>query len=171
MARDVALKLHGNRALTLEALGRHRESVEEWTQVVELSNQPVPVGYRISLALALAQTSDLNRALDQVQLVKPPSNASGESNITGVDCYNVACLYSLSAVAVRKDDRMAPDLREKSVKAHISNALQWLTAAAKAGFFRDPGNRDHARKSDDDLKILRDLPEFHQIIESGGANP
>ena len=39
-ARDMCLKLHGNRAFALAQLGRHRESMREWTRVVELAASP-----------------------------------------------------------------------------------------------------------------------------------
>jgi hypothetical protein len=36
------------------------------------------------------------------------------------------------------------------------------------GFFRDHANRDHAQK-DPDLEVLRERPEFRQLIELPAA--
>ena len=54
-ARELSLKLHGNRAYALAAAGRHREAATEWTKVIELSPQPVPPAYRILLAIDLTR--------------------------------------------------------------------------------------------------------------------
>ncbi len=63
VARDVCLKLHGNRAWAFSALGKHRESASDWTRVVELSPEPVPARYRVPLAVELVQADELARAL------------------------------------------------------------------------------------------------------------
>jgi eukaryotic-like serine/threonine-protein kinase len=157
VARDVCLKLHGNRGFALSALGKHRESAAEWARVVELSDQPVVADYRIRLALELAPAGELDRALTEADLVK---SASG---ITAFDCYNLACLYALAAAAVRKDQRLTPDQQETGAKALISDAFRWLKAAAAAGVFDDAARRENAKK-DNDLAILRDLPEFQRIL-------
>jgi eukaryotic-like serine/threonine-protein kinase len=164
VARETCLKLHGNRGLALSVLGKHRESADEWKRVVEISSEPVPSGHHVRLAIELIAADQPVRALAQAQLVKPTPEISGE------DCYNLGCIYSRSAVDCRNDQRVPSDQRANRVESHISSASRWLEAAAKAGFFRDPGIRDHA-KQDSDLEILRERPEFRQIIESGGAKP
>ena len=69
-ARELCLKLHGNRAHALAALGRHREAASEWTRVMELSPQPVPASYRIFLSFELLHSGELDGALTQTELVK-----------------------------------------------------------------------------------------------------
>ena len=164
VARDECLKLHGNRGLALSNLGKNRESVDEWTRVIELSTEPVPPRYRMNLAIELAQAGELPRALSQAQLVKSALDSGG------VERYNLGCLYSLCAVAMRKDPSVPPDQRARLFESHIADAIRWLNAAADAGFFRDLANRDHAKK-DSDLEILRDRPEFRHLIESNVAKP
>ncbi len=156
-AIEVALALHGNRALALAALGRHSESAKDWARVVELSGERVPTGYRILLALELLHSGEIKRALDQAQLAKANPKISGDES------YNLACLYALAAAAVRKNRTIAPDEREQSVKAHIADALQRLKAASAVGLFLDPAQLKNAKR-DPDLEILRDLPEFQVII-------
>jgi tetratricopeptide (TPR) repeat protein len=164
MARLACLRLHGNRGCALSGQGKHRESVAEWTRVLELSDQPVPPRPRIQLAIALLSAGEPARALGQARQVKPAPEISGE------DCYNLACLFSRSAAAARDDNRVAADERPRRAAPHVSDALRWLKAAAAAGFFQDTANRDHARK-DSDLEILRDRAEFRQLVESNAASP
>ena len=144
--------------------GKHRESADDWTHVIALSTEPVPSGYHVKLAIELAHVGEVDRAQAQVQSLNPAQAISGE------DRYNLGYLFSLWAAAAQKDTRISPDQRARLVESDIANALRWLKSAANAGFFKDPAVRDHARK-DPDLEILRDLPEFHRLIESNGAKP
>ena len=78
-------------------------------------------------------------------------------------------VYSRAAAAVRNDQSVLPEQRARLVESHIADALRSLKAAAKAGFF-DQAQRDNA-KTDTDLDILHDRPEFRRLIESTGAKP
>ena len=64
VARQTCAFLHGNKAYGLSGLAKHRESATEWTRVVELSPEPVPLPHRIRLALEL-HAGDQPRALVQ----------------------------------------------------------------------------------------------------------
>jgi serine/threonine-protein kinase len=161
-AREKALGLHGNCALALAEKGDHRESANEWARVIESSTKPIPAIYHAALALELFKAGELERAHAAAQNVKAPAGISREQ------CYNLACLYSLSAAAARKDAKLSPDDRPGRVKSEISQALVWLKAAADAGFFKEPANVDHAKK-DSDLEILRENPAFLRILNSGMA--
>jgi len=163
-AREMCLKLHGNRGLALALAGRHRESAREWTRVVELAREPVPPEYRIRLAIELLQAGEMAGAKTQTQLLKPAPE------ISAADGYNVACLMALSAAATAKDTRTAPDERARLVESDIRVAIRWLQCAASSGFFKEPGNRDHARK-DPDLAILAGRAEFRKLLESSAAEP
>jgi tetratricopeptide (TPR) repeat protein len=158
-AREMCLKLHGNRALALAQLGRHRESVREWTRVVELAREPVPPDHRIRLAIELVLAGDMAGARTQTQLLNPASKTSA------ADCYNLACVMALSAAAAGKDTRTLLAERARLVEADISDALRWLESAARSGFFKDPANRDHAR-NDPDLSVLASRAEFRKLIET-----
>jgi tetratricopeptide (TPR) repeat protein len=162
IARDAALQLHGNRAVALSSLGNHGEAAAEWTRVIDLSGQPAPARYRLGLALELLHAGELARALAEARQLKSTEGVSGG------DCYNLGCLYSLAAAAVRHDKGVPSEQRARLTQSHIADALRWLRSAAEAGYFRDAANRDHARK-DSDLEIVRDRAEFRQIIESNGA--
>ncbi len=129
---------------------------------MELSSQPVPAEYRIRLAIELIYAGEAARALAQAQLVQPTPNISDE------DCYNLACIYSRSATNLRNNQGLPSDQRANLVESHISSSLRWLKAAAETGIFGKPEWQDQAKK-DSDLDILRDRPEFRQLIESNGA--
>jgi tetratricopeptide (TPR) repeat protein len=158
LARDTCLQLHGNRGLALSALGKHRESVQEWERVIALAPKPVPMSYHAGLAVELAQVGELARALAEARIV---SSATG---ISAADCYNLGCLYGLCAVRARNTTNLPAEQRAHEVETHIREALRWLKAAQGAGAFKDSALRAHA-KNDPDLAILKDRPEFRQIIE------
>ena len=157
LARELCLKLHGNRAHALATIGRHQEAASEWTRVVELSPKRVPASYRIFLAFELVHSGELNAALSQTTLVKanPPISAG--------DQYNLACVSALSAVAVRNNAQLSPEERAHRAETHITDALHSLKAAATTGFFRDPVKSDWARK-DPDLAILAERDEFQKLV-------
>ena len=163
-ARDLCLKLHGNRAHALAALGRHRDAAQEWTRVVELSPQPVPASYRIFLGFELLHSGELDGALTQTELVK------SYPEISAADKYNLGCIFSLLARAAKKKPELSQDERSHLIDAHIAEALRWLKVAAETGFFRDPANRNNAR-NDSDLAILADRDEFRTLIGCDGPAP
>ena len=88
-AREICLQLHGNRALALSELGKHRESAGDWTRVIELSSQPVPSGYRIGLACELVKVGEFARASAEARLVQAAPDLSGQ------DRYNFGCYFAL----------------------------------------------------------------------------
>ena len=165
VARELFLKLHGNRGQALSALGRYRESANDWTKVVELSSEPVPAYHRITLALHLLKSGELDRAIAEARLAEKGSALSGE------DLYNLACVYTRAVAAVQADEHPGVDDRSRLCESYVSEALGVLRKAAQAGYFRDPDVREQARR-DSDLDILRGRPEFRRILElAPGGQP
>jgi eukaryotic-like serine/threonine-protein kinase len=164
LARELCLKLHGNRAHALAATGRHQEAVGEWRRVVELAPQPVPAGYRVFLAFELVHSGDLDGALSQATLAKASPAISGE------DRYNLGCVSALVAAAVRKNTQISPKECARRVDSLIADALHSLEGAAATGFFRDPAIRDWARK-DPDLAILASRDEFRKLVAPDLVKP
>jgi len=158
-ARELCLKLHGNRAYALAGAGKHKGAALDWRRVVELSPQPVPSTYRIRLAIELVSAGEHASALAQARLI------DSTAEIAGADCYNLACLFDLSAVAAANDNREPAEHRRALAEPLVSDAVRWLKRAADSGFFRNAGAREHAR-SDPDLAILRKRPEFSKLIGS-----
>ncbi len=161
-ARDVCLKLHGNRGYALMGLEKHRESAAEWDRVLELSPHPVPPVYRVQMAIELLKAGEVARALTQARLLQPGPD------VTGADRYNLGCVFALAARAIRDESRLSPEERVGLEKSHIETALFWLKSAAEAGVFKDPAVCDQARK-DRDLAILVERDEFRGIIGPPGV--
>jgi tetratricopeptide (TPR) repeat protein len=164
LARELCLKLHGNLANSLAATGRHREAANEWRRVVELSAQPVPASYRVFLAGELVHSGELDGALAQTALVKADPHLAAEEQ------YNLACISSLLAAAARSNTQLSPEKRAHLVEARSADALRWLEGAAATGFFRDPANRDWAKR-DPDLAILAARDEFRKLVEPDSVTP
>jgi serine/threonine protein kinase len=170
IARDICLKLHGNRALVVTQLQKHVEAAKDWARVVELSPEPVKDEYRVRLAVELllvneqSHGNELTLALAQAKFLKPMMK-----NISGMDRYNLGCLYARCAKSVQADASVSPDQRSRLVEDHIKNALDWLRSAREAGLFNEKSTRDHAKK-DEDLAILAEIADFRQIIEPPGTD-
>jgi eukaryotic-like serine/threonine-protein kinase len=163
-AREIKLKLHGNRAYALAASGRHLEAAGEWTKVIELSAQPVPPSYRIRLAVDLLRAGETDRAMIQSQMLKPAPDVSAE------DQYNMGCLFCLSACAAQRDKNSSFEERKRLAESRIAEALGWLKSAARLGFFRNPACREYARH-DGDLTILANRDEFRKLIDQDFTEP
>jgi serine/threonine protein kinase len=159
VARDLCLKLHGNRGQALAALERDREAAADWAKVVELSSEPVPPFHRIALGFALVKCGELDGAVAQARLAGQSAALSGE------DRYNICCLFARAAVAVQSDKKASGGERSRLFESYISDALDALAKADQAGFFRDPAMRDLAQK-DSDLIILRDRQGFERIVHA-----
>ena len=70
----------------------------------------------------------------------------------GGQAYNVGCLYALLAAGA-----------DGSVRDELAGrAMTWLKKAAAGGYPGTPGEVEHVRVQDDDLKSLRDRPEFRE---------
>ena len=86
-----------------------------------------------------------------------------DPGISAEQQYNLSCVSALCAVAVRSNAKLAPQERARLVEIHSIEALRSLKGAAMTGFFREPANRDWARK-DPDLAILAERDEFRTLI-------
>jgi tetratricopeptide (TPR) repeat protein len=157
VARDLCLKLHGNRGQALGALGKSREAADDWAKVVELAPEPVPAMYRCTLAFNLLSSGQLDRALGQMDIVKKSGSLSAE------DYYNLACFYSRAAGVVRGDERRKSDERLRLFEGYVADGFIALRKSADAGFFRQAAMREAAR-NDSDLEILRGREEFGRVV-------
>ncbi len=164
LARDLCLKLYGNRGHALSLAGRSRESAQAWRRVLELSPQPVPSSYRIYLASELVRSGDPEGALSEVALVKSAAAVSADEQ------YNLGCVCALVAADVQKNAAISIDERTRRVESHVADAMRWLKGAAAAGFFREPDRVSGARR-DSDLAILSDRNEFRKLLASAAAKP
>jgi serine/threonine protein kinase len=162
--RELCYQLHGNRAYALMGLERPGESAKEWERVIELAPHPVPVGFRVRLSIALVSAGDVARALSQAELLQV------DSSISAGDRYDLSCVYALAATAIRRDHGLDVSERGRLVESRVSKSFRWLETASRAGLFDDPAQREHAKR-DPDLDILRERPEFLQLIEVRTIEP
>jgi tetratricopeptide (TPR) repeat protein len=163
-ARQLCLKLHGNRAHALGTLGRHHDAAVAWTKVVALSSQPVPADFRILLAVELVHAGDIDAAVAQTRLVTEKPTLSVSEN------YNLACLCALLAVAAGNNSQLTAGERTRLSETHIAEAIHRLKAAEAAGFFREHASREQAR-IDPDLAILANRDEFRELVNPSVAKP
>ncbi len=153
--------------MSLSELGKHRESAHDWKRVVELAGEAVPHAYRVQLAVELIYAGDVGAALVEAQKIEPGRDLTSDIS------YDIACIYARAANELHTGKASAtrgsiPDVeRNQRAEAHLSAAMRWLKDAASKGLFSDPRQREHA-KEDDDLKILRDRPEFRQLMDQAG---
>jgi hypothetical protein len=71
----------------------------------------------------------------------------------GGNAYDVACVFA----------RLAGGVSDESVRdEYAAKAMTWLKKAAATGFPSTPDQVEHIRTKDDDLKALRDRPEFRE---------
>ena len=162
--RDACLKLHGNRAYALGSTGRHRQAADEWTKVVDLSQEPVPPFYRVALALEYSYSDEVDRAMTQAKLITP------SPEISSADQYKLGCLYARTALASPNDTRVPPDQGVPLDHQHTAQAINWLKSAAQAGLLRDSANRAHA-KTNPDLVSLSNCAAFNACSNFAPISP
>jgi tetratricopeptide (TPR) repeat protein len=77
--------------------------------------------------------------------------------------YQGACVYALSAAAVRKDDTLPLPARDRLAELHARRSLQLLDEARWAGYFQTEAKRKTLH-TDRDLGELRDRDDFRKWI-------
>ena len=83
---------------------------------------------------------------------------------TAGQLYNAACVYSLTAAAIKPDPDPLTAEQSAARQQHIADALATLREAIAAGY------KDFAHlQKDPDLVPLRDLPEFKALLP--GSEP
>jgi tetratricopeptide (TPR) repeat protein len=145
---------HWNRALTLGQLGRYAESAKDWLRASELDIGRMRPYFRLQHSLALAHIGEHRVAVKAVEELLSFS-AQGASAPSGPLLYDSACVYSLSAAAVKGDAQ----LREQ----YAVRAVALLRQAQHAEFFKDPKQIENMRK-DTDLDALRQREDFKKLL-------
>lgn len=77
--------------------------------------------------------------------------------------YNLACVMSLSAAAVRTDEELEEADREHREEEYATRAMEFLAAGRDGGHFDSPRNVEHM-KSDSDFDVLRPREGFEELV-------
>jgi tetratricopeptide (TPR) repeat protein len=163
--RTVARDLNGARAIVLMGLGRHADAVPDWNRVIDLESEPARRReYRVNRLAALVHTSDYASGIEEAAILIR-EQPSGD----GASAYNLGCVYALASTSAGRDGRLEPEDRQRRARAYANEARAWLRRASAAGFFRDPGNCDHAR-TDPDLAPLADHAEFLELLKAPSSS-
>jgi serine/threonine protein kinase len=144
-ARLFLRNARSGRAQALGALGRHGLALADWDQAVALAEEPAREELRAERACTLAHLGKHVKATTEAEELAGKKQASGNL------LYNAACVYGLSAAAVKDDI----PLRER----YAARAVELLRQATQKGY-RD---LDHMKR-DSDLDALRARRDFQELL-------
>jgi serine/threonine protein kinase len=158
--RTVALpQAYFIRAGHLVELGRHEEAVAEFDRALEAKLRPASdLACRRLRAVSLARIGDHRRSAAAAEtLAANPATDPGDLCV-------LACAYSLSVDAVRRDAKLPAAERDALAEQYADQALALLAKANAAGFFKDPANLEELKKVKD-LDSLRPLDKFKKLLK------
>jgi hypothetical protein len=89
--------------------------------------------------------------------------AANSETVPGDHCI-LACAYSLSVDAVRRDANLPAAKRDALAEQYADQALALLAKANAAGFFKTPANLEELKK-DKDLDSLRSFDKFKKLLK------
>jgi tetratricopeptide (TPR) repeat protein/serine/threonine protein kinase len=87
-----------------------------------------------------------------------------QANLTKVDLYNAACIYSLASAQASKDESQ-PD-RDMLAEQYADRAVELLRQAVGQGW-TEPHDVEHLQ-TDTDLDAIREHPGFQQLLKDLG---
>lgn len=147
MERFFLRNAHLNRAQALVKLNRHAEAVADWKRALALNDRPPEEPFiRRDLALTLARAGDHAQASAEANALANAKSLSGEI------LYDLACACAVAAGAVKDDNKLQDQ--------YAARAVELLRQAVAKGF----KDNEHL-KSDDDLKALRQRPDYQQLAK------
>jgi serine/threonine protein kinase len=150
---------HEVRALAWTKLGRHAEALADWDRALELDDGSGRDRLRLDRALTLAY---LGR---HAQAVAEANALAGKKPLPGPTLYSLACVWAVSAGAARRESAPSGRERDRRADRYAARAVELLTKALPAGYFRDP-SKVAALKSDKDLDPLRQRADFRQLLRA-----
>ncbi len=112
---------------------------------------------RLELAVELARANDYVRAMAEVEELAKAKEPSGGT------LYDLACTTSLASAAVRRDTQLAKPEQAKLAEKYALRAIEFLTKARDAGYFKD-GSKIALMKKDTDIDPLRSRPDFQKFL-------
>jgi tetratricopeptide (TPR) repeat protein len=146
-----------DRAEVFVRLGRKEDAFRDWDRMIELGERNTLPNVRMYRAMALAHRG--KHALATAEVEAMLANAVEPENAQ----YNFPCIYSLSSAAVLDDAKLPLSERKRLAEQYVNRAVELLAKARGAGFFKDLGIIEYAKK-DTDLDPLRAHDEFKKLI-------
>jgi serine/threonine-protein kinase len=143
------------RGLALRQLKRYKEAVSAYDKALELTTERERNALRLDRALALAQSGDHARAVEEAEAIIVKNAKPGE-------LYDAACALSLASAAAGADTQLAESERTKLVEQHAARAVVLLRQTQEAGFFKTTGV--DRLKNDSDLNPLRARQDYRKLV-------
>jgi serine/threonine-protein kinase len=152
----VLLNAHGGRAYALHALGRYRDALPDWDEVVRLATGPGRDFRRSERAVVLGRVGEHARAAAEAGDLAATANDKNA-------LYNAAAALGWAARTVRRDDKLSAAERERLAGEYAARGVALLARLHAAGWFHDPA-RATLLKTDEDLDGLRGRPDFEKLL-------
>jgi tetratricopeptide (TPR) repeat protein len=143
-------------AAALISLGRHADAVPKWERAIEMADGPKRDALRFTRATTLARSGEYLRAVKEAQAI------SGSNPSQPGDMYGLAGVNSVASAAAAQDMKQSPANRDRLANNFAADAVQLLTQARNAGYFKNPGQIDHM-ETDEDLHPLRKRDDFKKL--------
>ena len=142
---------------------RPKAALEEYAKAIEIMEQAMHKGYlkarlhllntRINRAAVLSEQGDHRRATEEVEaLLRQP-------NLTSLNVYNAACVFSRASAAADHDTKLSPTDHNRVKARYAERAMELLRQAVAKGW-RHP----RVIKEDPDLEPLRARKDFQKLL-------
>jgi serine/threonine-protein kinase len=151
IAQQFLRNAYWNRALAYDDLKRHAEAAADWEKAIELSPESQRPRVRIDRAISRAKAGKADAAIKEAVELAENANA--------LTLYNAAFVFALAA------DRRDEPGGSLSKEECAMRAVALLQQAVAKGW----KNAAHMKK-DDDLKALRERPDFKKLVAELEAN-
>jgi tetratricopeptide (TPR) repeat protein len=134
-------------------------------------NDPALPFYRMAKALAGTQTSEPEARLTfTLWLVRHGEHARAateadkllKGELSGVDTYNVACVFALCAREVTQNPPASGE-QAKLAEKYAARSVELLQTAQAAAYFNNAANVEHMKK-DSDLDPLRERADYKKLL-------
>jgi serine/threonine-protein kinase len=156
------------RAAALAQLGRHKEALAEWDQVLDLDTTRTRPHFLAARALALAHLGEHARALADVE------TGTAQKGVGPQVCYELAAACAVAVSAADRDNSLAEAERQAAAGRYAGRAVQLLVRAEAAGYFKTAGNVQRLLRDArfDAVRAHADYRAFAAALsERGGAAP
>jgi tetratricopeptide (TPR) repeat protein len=148
----------GNLRATYEQLNRYDDALSQIDATLPLCDAKERAGHRLLRALTQV------RAGRHQQAVAEARSLESEPGLDNETFYNLACVYSLAAGAVRVDPKLDPGRSTELARECAAAAIRLIEQSRRDGKFPKKDLLDLLGK-DTDLEPIRNTSEFKALVE------